>query len=1410
MLFSKAATSQPSKSQISREGNMNKKLNATLSQALFALLSPRFLTDEKTAVMNRGSKKSIAGSRLYLALASLLLLAAQPLCAQTKTSTSFAQVTSRFTNEGSTQINVKMPANIQAETLSAMLNGKDVTSSFSSVECDGGVCVQANLKSAEGLQDGKNVLSVIAKKNDGALVSGRLRFAGTTRIASARAAIASPRAIQANATNGLPTLSSFLPPAVAFNTVGTGGYTVGKPWLQIGTQNTYPAETTSYTCQKPNLYTVIVLDRQTLAEQTSAPESSPQCIDNGADLKAYLSTNVTSSDLVIVGSNQSVNSDANVTPHQLDTSDIGGRAYNCLKLTDCNKLPSTTVTSQDIPLGYMAIGVGGAASGTAYENYFVGANIPWWTVVPNAYGMLVEDANGNYNFQTSRAVEYTVMPNDPNNGNVSTISVGTVPGDPYNSAGVLTKTYRPPVSVTSNGLWMLRLQRSTLFSEPKDLPPPPPPVENQDACPQTSKSKDGKTAYFNSCGMFYDTGDSNAATAAAAYQSLMADLENADPSELVFLVSIGNQPGYPDTNGQKLIPVELANAFSSLGGTPETLTSLSTPGGTYSYVGCSGCGNSLGGHVVISTNLQAQQGQNGYIHGLLQPNLNGIFWPTQASLDQPDTDGAPTTDFTMQEVGAAEPVEWPEQSATQKLTAGSYTADSTDGQNAAYYYMSYQLITQYYIVGAQGDYVDDIHYYFTGGNNTFLDYHTFDPANLPFPGAPSTCYPWSNRYGVQTCFTQNDFNAVRAQMHNEIVYLTNVLQFMVTGSTNLKDVVASGNSSAAVALINAAASVKGSTLQPPPATPVKSNVSNILNLVGNVVSVGAAIASGGLTNETGEAAKLAVKVIGPSAGVITGAFGIASSATGGLQTGGGPAPLPSKDYTFLTTIGDLSSNTLQQTFTAGFDVGLDTILGDWYKLSVIGPKITDTAQVGFQAPTQASQLVGTLQIGQASQRNFYMALLPIDYSVQHYTYWWGQFGATNYPDMGARTDETPGYCNTWYFNEPAPSTINLVSKSYFSYSNEGPTNFAFWYLDGTQVTIPAPVDWFILASSAAPSNPGSGSQRIQLLDSQVASTLFDAAQLNIPMDAFLDKGGPMASVWWDSATNGFDHFPANQTCSFYVAGKYGNSYPPNGSVGGPKSNPVTVTLNIPATGVLGDNIALKATAAVASAPVTSGTISFQDGSTALGQAALDGTGTATLTVNTLALGQHTISASFLATPQYTASSPLTASLTIYANDPDLALLLSAASVTVTSGATSSPLNLQVTSKWGLAGPVVFTCAGLPKGASCNFAPSQVTLTAGSSATTSLTVTSTKQAAELRSSLGVFAAVILPLQLLWWRRKGSAIRFLCAMLMVGALGLLSGCAGRTAAPVTQPTANTVLVTATAGNISRSVPINLTVQ
>lgn len=186
----------------------------------------------------------------------------------------------------------------------------------------------------------------------------------------------------------------------------------------------------------------------------------------------------------------------------------------------------------------------------------------------------------------------------------------------------------------------------------------------------------------------------------------------------------------------------------------------------------------------------------------------------------------------------------------------------------------------------------------------------------------------------------------------------------------------------------------------------------------------------------------------------------------------------------------------------------------------------------------------------------------------------------------------------------------------------------------------------------------------------------------------------------------------------------------------------------------------------------------------------------------------------MATQQLTTTNPVSASLIIYANDPDIVLAASATSLTVTSGTSSSPLALQVTSKWGLAGTVVFACSGLPVGASCSFMPPQVTLTDGSSASTSLTISNQKQTAQLERSLPLFSAILLPLPLLLLRRNNTAMKSLRAITVVGillSLGFLAGCGGNSSAPPpAQPKSSTVLVTVTSGNVSRSVPINLTLQ
>jgi hypothetical protein len=104
----------------------------------------------------------------------------------------------------SVAVNLTIPSDVNLKTLSARLNGKDVSAKLTSANCPQTNCQQATLTVADGLHGIKNVFSVMAKRTDGSLISARTRFVGGTAIAGARAAIANPQAVHANA-SALPT-----------------------------------------------------------------------------------------------------------------------------------------------------------------------------------------------------------------------------------------------------------------------------------------------------------------------------------------------------------------------------------------------------------------------------------------------------------------------------------------------------------------------------------------------------------------------------------------------------------------------------------------------------------------------------------------------------------------------------------------------------------------------------------------------------------------------------------------------------------------------------------------------------------------------------------------------------------------------------------------------------------------------------------------------------------------------------------------------------------------------------------------------------------------------------------------------------------------------------------------------------
>ncbi len=292
-----------------------------------------------------------------------------------------------------------------------------------------------------------------------------------------------------------------------------------------------------------------------------------------------------------------------------------------------------------------------------------------------------------------------------------------------------------------------------------------------------------------------------------------------------------------------------------------------------------------------------------------------------------------------------QPVDWPE--FTTQLQNGT----SVSGQTGAYHFLSYYLITQYYIPDAAGNYLDDIHYYFTGSNNTYIDYHSFDPlgvgfpgwgeppANTPYPSQKVACYhvdtngncTWNDPVsGQQYVFSPLDYAAVKYQLHLEVIDLVNVLQFMVSGSVNMKDIIAAGNANTALALIGAADTLDTGTLQPSSSTPVNVSADNIITGARGAWKVvsqpGSACRSRRRRHRRRDydfganCSRLQVRLRGDCWDL--------------PRRPAFPAPITA----FRPRIGQLANSNLQSQFSAAFDTTVDNILGDWNKLSQIGPE----------------------------------------------------------------------------------------------------------------------------------------------------------------------------------------------------------------------------------------------------------------------------------------------------------------------------------------------------------------------------------------------------------------------------------------------------------------------------------------
>ncbi len=223
-----------------------------------------------------------------------------------------------------------------------------------------------------------------------------------------------------------------------------------------------------------------------------------------------------------------------------------------------------------------------------------------------------------------------------------------------------------------------------------------------------------------------------------------------------------------------------------------------------------------------------------------------------------------------------------------------------------------------------------------------------------------------------------------------------------------------------------------------------------------------------------------------------------------------------------------------------------------------------------------------------------------------------------------------------------------------------------------------------------------------------------------------------------------------------------------------------------------------------------GLVTFLDGSTILGTAALDVTGTAVFAIKTLAGGQHNLTASYPGDAVITASvsSPVTVSIS------DYVFQALPATLTIKSGQSGSA-TLNVIPLGGFSQAMQFSCGTLPATVSCAFSPSTVTPDGVHPSTVTLTVKSTGALAS-RSRDGALWAVTSTavlggvLLLPFGRRRRIHVTLsLLALVVLLLAGVGCGGGGSTTHSIVTPGTFTVNVASTSSAGSKTVPLTVTI-
>lgn len=268
--------------------------------------------------------------------------------------------------------------------------------------------------------------------------------------------------------------------------------------------------------------------------------------------------------------------------------------------------------------------------------------------------------------------------------------------------------------------------------------------------------------------------------------------------------------------------------------------------------------------------------------------------------------------------------------------------------------------------------------------------------------------------------------------------------------------------------------------------------------------------------------------------------------------------------------------------------------------------------------------------------------------------------------------------------------------------------------------------------------------------------------------------------------------------------------------------PVNGTLTITQAGTAttfalsNNNSMFTATVSSLTNGTPTGTVTFYEGQRAVGAAPLTN-GVATYTASSAPTANMVMQANYSGDANFTQSaSPAV---------PLFSVTPTAASLTVSQAGTTSD-TLNIATMPGFTETLQFTCQGLPQATTCSFSPASITLNGTSTAAqTMLTIqTGTNTSSEIKPlfpgplDLPVFPAGVLGLAtwLARGRRRSEGRRgLLMLLLMLGALGMLTGCGGSSSPSNstggTPAGTSTVQVAVTgSGNLTQTVSLKLTVQ